>query len=161
MAIDAQAFKDCTNLLSVEMDDSVESIGESTFSGCSALQRIHFSDNVKLQTLPENTCLSCSSLVDVHLPESLRTISWAAFQGCTSLATIELPEYVKSFGNRAFRNCSSLESIVFNGDTPTSVGTNVFQNIPSTCKALVDGTLPRWSTHADGSRWSGLIVTYK
>lgn len=50
-------------------------------------------------------------LVDVYLPQSLKTIGDNAFNGCTSVKTVKLPDGLTSLGKGAFRNCSSLTAI--------------------------------------------------
>lgn len=60
--INANAFKDCTELQWVELGDSVKYIGAGAFSGCNQLENVVFSqtqtslygDNVELWTAPGN-----------------------------------------------------------------------------------------------------------
>ena len=63
--ISSFAFKNCQNLLSVTITESVTHIGRSAFE-------------------------ECTSLANVTLGESVTHIGRSAFQGCTSLASIIL-----------------------------------------------------------------------
>lgn len=54
--------------------------------------------------------LSCATLEEVSLPQSLTMICDYAFNGCTSLKTIAIPDGVRKIGRNAFLGCTSLES---------------------------------------------------
>ena len=77
------AFGFCTFLTSVEIPNSVTSIGNSAFY--------------------------CTSLTSIEIPNSVTSIGNYAFSGCTSLTSIEIPSSVTSIGNGAFEGCTSLE----------------------------------------------------
>jgi hypothetical protein len=53
----------------------------------------------------------CTSLAEVNLPESIKSIGYKAFFGCTRLTEIFIPENVSSIGTAAFAECSNLTSI--------------------------------------------------
>lgn len=74
----------------IKFDNSVTSIGNSAFSGC-------------------------SSLTSITIPNSVTSIGEEAFSGCTSLTSVNIPNSVTSIGDRAFANCFSLPSVTFNG----------------------------------------------
>ena len=80
----------------------------STFSGCSSLKKIHFSDS--LTTMGAYVCYECSNLSDVHLPNNLSSVGSYAFYKNTSLRRIDLPNSLSSIYNYAFEY-SGLDSI--------------------------------------------------
>ena len=53
----------------------------------------------------------CTSLVQIFLPHSLKSIGYWAFRECSSLKQISIPSSVTSIGQNAFVYCSSLERI--------------------------------------------------
>ena len=84
------AFGGCASLTSIEIPDSVTSIGYEAFS-------------------------NCYSLTSIEIPDSVTSIGGYAFYGCSSLTSIEIPDSVTSIGVYAFYNCSSLTSITYTG----------------------------------------------
>ena len=86
---------------SYEIPDSVTSIGNSAFWGC-------------------------SSLTSVTIPDSVTSISYGAFSRCTSLTSITIPKNVSSIGNYAFEDCDSLADVYFEETTTPDFSDNSF-----------------------------------
>ena len=133
-AIGIEAFKDCTNLISVILPDSVSIIDESAFAGCSGLMKVFFGTG--LTNIGNYAFQDCVSLTEIALPASLTHIGTSsfmnctalmalnfaddgqlekidsyAFSGCTSLTEVVIPDSVLFIYQGAFRNCTSLERI--------------------------------------------------
>ena len=53
----------------------------------------------------------CSGLTELTLPNSVTSIGDCAFYGCSGLTELILPNSVTSIGNYAFSDCSGLEKI--------------------------------------------------
>lgn len=64
-AIGDAAFKNCTEIESVEISETITSIGESAFSGC-------------------------TGLTEIVIPENVENIGSEAFSGCDNLTSIEI-----------------------------------------------------------------------
>ena len=146
-SIGEYAFNGCSSLTGIHLPDNLTSIGESTFNGCSSLTEINLPDN--LTSIGESTFNGCSSLTEIHLPASLTSIGGSAFRGCSSLTGIHLPDNLTSIGERAFRGCSSLTEIHLPASL-TWIGEYAFSGYSSltkvTCHALVPPTLNYIST---------------
>ncbi len=70
-------------------------------------------DGVRLRvtSVSDNAFARNTDLVEVSLPEGVRSIGRYAFYGCTALTSAKLPEGLKTIGPGAFCRCSSLESV--------------------------------------------------
>lgn len=63
----------------------------------------------------------CGGLSDIVIPDSVVSIGDMAFSGCSSLSTITIPDGVTYIGERQFVNCANLSSIIWKGETYSSV----------------------------------------
>ena len=132
IGIDREAFHYCGNLTSIEIPDSVTSIGASAFDGCKSLANVSFGEGIQLTKIEERVFGSCSSLEDIKIPVNVTVIDKRAFSGCSSLSSIEIPDNVTAIGDSAFGFCSSLKSVVFgeNSQLFVLVGNSAFYGCP-------------------------------
>ena len=104
------AFYGCSNIQSVTIPNSVTSIGKSAFKDCSGLQSITISESVR--EICSNTFKNCSNLASVTIPNSVTSIGTSAFAGCTGLHQVYcFAETVPQTETDAFYE-SSIESAV-------------------------------------------------
>ena len=134
-SIEEGAFGGCTSLTSITIPDGVTSIGGAAFYECTSLTSITIPDGVT--SIGNDTFWSCTSLTSITIPDGVTSIGGNAFHGCTSLTNITIPESVTSIGERAFANCSSLTSITI-PDNVTSIGESAF----GLCTSLTSITIP-------------------
>ena len=107
-AFDA-AFSDCLTLESIEIPNTVTSIGHQSFFGCK---------NMKSVTLPKNitelkpfTFHNCESLESVVIPDGVTTLGDKAFGNNLKLASVTLPKELVTIGQMAFSWCEILPEI--------------------------------------------------
>lgn len=148
-SISSYAFKDNTYVKEIIVPDTIKSIGNGAFSGCSSLKTI---------TLPfvgtsNETTNKFSAIFGGSIPKSLQTVSissnckkiadeqfarsfyiinvslsgvteigYAAFSTCTSLKNLNAYS-VTTIGDYAFINCTSLSHC---GTSATSIGSYAF-----------------------------------
>ena len=101
--IGTYAFYKCTNLISVEIPNSVTSIEAYAFAGCTSLTSVEIPYSVT--RVNREVFIGCTSLTSVEIPNSVTSIGRAAFSGCTSLTLVEIPNSVTSIEDYAFAYC--------------------------------------------------------
>ena len=122
-SIGDRAFYGCSELTSVTIPNSVTSIGESAFYGCSGLTSAIIGNSVK--SIGESAFDSCSGLTSVTIGNSVTSIGQEAFCGCSGLTSVTIPNAVISIGYGAFSDCSGLTSVTI-GNSVTSIGEIAF-----------------------------------
>ena len=105
-AIGTDAFRDCTEITSVVVPDSVVSVGGSAFRNCTKLTDIDLSDNIT--SIPGAMCFGCKNLESVVIPEGVVSIGGFAFSGCTALKEAVVPQSALNIGGNTFTDCNSL-----------------------------------------------------
>lgn len=86
-------------------------------------------DEMDVIALCDRAFFGSASLLDVTLPDTIKTIGNEAFANCYKLAQVELPNGVTTIGDNIFMNCHTLSS-VYVPDTVTSVGSKLLINSP-------------------------------
>ena len=128
--------------------ESVTSIGNSAFYGCSGLTSITIPESVT--SIGEYAFAGCSGLTTVTIPESVTTIGYYAFEGCSGLTSITIPESVTNIGNGVFYNSSGLTSVTI-PNSVTTIGEYAFAG----CSGLTSVTIPNSVTSIGYGAFSG------
>lgn len=142
-AICSSAFRDCSGLTSVTLPNSITSIGDHAFDGCTGLKKPIYNsylfaymcrNNKGEYVIPQgislisNTAFSgCSGLTSVIIPNSVTNIGNKAFMDCYGLTSVTIPNSVTSIGSYAFYGCSGLTSVTI-PNSVTSIGSDAFKN---------------------------------
>jgi hypothetical protein len=100
-------------ITSIEIPESITKIPANAFSNCSELLSVKLPDTL---TALEATCFAwCYKLSSLSaLPEGLTDIKTYAFDSC-ALEAVDIPSSVSRILNNAFGNMSSLEKVEFKG----------------------------------------------
>ena len=115
--------------------DSVTTIGNSSFSGCSSLTSITIGNSVT--TIGDYAFEGCSWLISVTIPNSVTTIGKGAFEGCSRLASVTIGNSVTTIGEEAFEFCKGLTSIII-PNSVTTIGERAFCG----CSGLTSVSIP-------------------
>ena len=149
VSIGNRAFRNCANLKTIDIAQSVTLIGEECFYGCSVLESFRsngivtmgaksFAEcgNLKvisiesLDSLQQGIFFNCSQLMDCNRP-TIKSIGKEAFKNCLSLKEYYIPAGVSTIGESAFEGCSSLITMIIPNNVK-ELGKGVF----SYCTAL-------------------------
>ena len=108
------AFSNCRNLSSIVIPQNVESIEQMAFYSCYQLETVELPNS--LVTIGNNAFAYCKSLTSINLPEGVERIREKAFSFCERLQSIVLPNSVTSVDDYAFEYCYKLNTIVLSSN---------------------------------------------
>ncbi len=118
-----------SGLTSIIIPNSVESIGEYAFNGCSGLTSVTIGNSVT--SIGNFAFQSCSGLTSVTIPNSVTSIGSYAFYGCSGLTSVTIGRGVTRIGESAFSGCSGLTTINFNATNCNSSAGSGFSSCTS------------------------------
>lgn len=118
------AFQNNTKIHSVVIPDSVQTIGLSSFSGCTNLASITFGSG--LEQICGGAFLNCKALSEIVIPDSVTKIESGAFRQCSSLRSVILGDGVTYIGPNAFEDCTYLKTFIL-GNSVDIIDSTVFQ----------------------------------
>lgn len=126
--IASNAFVSHSNLESVYIPGTVQSIGVSAFEGCSALQFVYLDYGV--QSIEAAAFYRCRALEWIVLPDSITTIGRSVFAECTSLTYLRVPKLLTTVSGDLCRGCQSLAEVVLS-ENITRIDENAFADCVS------------------------------
>ena len=161
--IPTNAFCNCSNITSIDLPNTIISVGENAFYGCKALKDITIPSN--LENIGKMAFYYCS-IETVVFPDTLKSIGNSAFGQC-SFVNITMPTLVipylasqstktititsgTSIKENAFYGYYRLSSVTL-PDTITSIGKKAFYN----CSALTSIVIPNGVTGLASSTFEG------
>ncbi|MBQ4291642.1 MAG: leucine-rich repeat domain-containing protein [Muribaculaceae bacterium] len=155
-SIGSYAFCGCSGLTSITIPFSVSSIGSTAFGSCTGLKELVW--NAKdcsstgsitslgltsiiigdeVQTLPRSFARR-SKITEIIIPNSVKSIGVAAFEGSTDLTNVTIGSSVTEIGSNAFGRCSGLLLVTNHALTPQTIEAIVFNDVDvSKCKLCV------------------------
>ena len=132
----------------ITIPNSVTSIGDYAFHGCSSLTSVTIGNSVT--SIGDYAFAYCSILTSVTIGNSVTSIGDYAFAYCSILTSVTIPNSVTSIGGYAFYNCSGLTSVTI-GDSVKSIGYAAFYD----CTGLTSVTIPNSVTSIEAEDFRG------
>ncbi len=131
-------FQQCKSLTSITIPNSVTSIGDYAFFGCSSLTKTNYTGdiagwcNIEFGSSDANPIhqshnfyINDQEIKDLVVPNCVTSIRPRTFSNCSSFTSVTIPNSVTSIGYEAFNNCEKLGTLVL-GDKVKSIGDDAF-----------------------------------
>ena len=152
--IGKSAFSGKSNLLNIVLPESVTTIEDKAFYGCSNLSIVIPQNVASFGSFPFENCrgivtINCNipsfsistsifrDFSEIIIGDTITTIGDYAFSSNPKISTISLPETTTSIGEGAFYGCSSLTTISI-PENVTSIGKDAFFK----CTSLTSISIP-------------------
>lgn len=135
------------NLTEFKIPKGVTEIAQWTFANWTKLVTIDIPDTV--QKIGEMTFYRCGCLESIVIPEGVTSIEPRTFEECSKLTSVSVPSTVRTIGENAFLKCYALTSCDFTSHTtvPTLANSNAFGNITGAYQIRVpDALYDEWIT---------------
>lgn len=129
-----------TNVTSITIPDTVNTIGSFAFADCPNLTNIQLPES-PLSVAYEGAFRNCKAITDI----SIWRVYESAFEGCTNLKKVTTPEEKSSsfiqFSSRSFKDCTSLEEIITGGlSNSFTIGSYAFEGCTSLKTIQIDSS---------------------
>ena len=133
IGIGNEVFKGNTSLRSVVIPDSITTIGDNSFNGCTNLETVILSKNKEFTTIAagafknttslkkiemsdsivliRNSAFSYSGLTQLHMSNKITQIESYAFYSCKNLSDLKISEALVKYENSCFGDCDALQSV--------------------------------------------------
>ena len=118
-----------TNLASITLPESVESVDDDAFFDCSDLVKFYgkfASDDHCCIVIDGALTVFAPGLSTYIIPNNISIIASGAFYGCSKLKSITIPDSVTTIGSSAFFQCYNLESVLI-GEGVETIRDQAFQ----------------------------------
>ena len=102
-------FLNGVEIKEIIIPNSVQSIGQGAFDGCSYMTSITIHN--KVNSIGACAFSGCSGLTTITIPQNVTSIKRATFYSCTGLSSINIPNSVTSIGDYAFDYRNNLTEV--------------------------------------------------
>lgn len=154
-SIGEEALANCGGLGALTFDEGLTSIGQKAFYW-SSITELHLPESLK--SLSYWMCYNCENLQKVTLPNSLTEIAEGAFKSCKQLTEINIPTALTTIRETAFDGCAMPKEL--NLSNVTTIEGYAFRNCTQLTKVILAKTLESIPVWAFGSCTSLADVTW-
>ena len=114
------AFKDCHNIVALEIQSGVTTIEDEAFANCTQLGHIFFMEDYTLLEIGDAAFSGCDALEEFYLPDTVTTVGERAFANCTAMTATMLPASATAIGKDAYLGCTALTHVYISPGRATS-----------------------------------------
>ncbi len=108
-----------SELTNFDIPQSVTSIADNAFQGCSILESVSIPASVT--SISRDAFSGCTSLVSIRIPSSVTEIGGGAFADCTSLVSIRIPSSVTEIGGGSFGGLCRIVTVTCEATDPVEL----------------------------------------
>lgn len=108
------AFKNCKDITTILIPESIKRIGAMAFFLCTKLEYINLHDGI--ESIGEGAFSDCSALTNINIPAKITRIESETF-GCTGIRDVYIPENITYIAYWAFRDCDGLVISCYEGSS--------------------------------------------
>ena len=106
--VDKNCFENHTEIRKIILPDTISTIGDHAFYGCTALSEINFPSVLRKIG---GWAFAYDSLPEVTLPDGVKSLGYGAFYSNLKLESAVIPERVTDIGENTFHLCPTLKSV--------------------------------------------------
>ena len=160
--ISSFAFYNCSTITSIEIPETVTSIGEYAFRNCNFLKKVNFLGDINSwaeidfkgyysspTACSKNLYLNNQLVENVNLTTAIK-VPIGAFENCTSIVSLVLGDSVKEIGENAFSGCTSIANMTLSNGLE-KIGESAFNS----CSSLTEIIIPDSVTFIGFSSFRG------
>lgn len=140
-SINNYTFSGCTSITSVTLPNCITKICDDAFSFCDNLEKVEFGHELKSIG---NYAFAYTSLKNITIPDSVTYIGDYAFS-CCSFESIVIPDSLTSVNDYAFSYCNKLKTVII-PDSVTKIGYSAFDECLLISNVLFKGSKSQWDS---------------
>lgn len=151
-SINNYTFSGCTSITSVTLPNCITKICDDAFSFCDNLEKVEFGHELKSIG---NYAFAYTSLKNITIPDSVTYIGDYAFS-CCSFESIVIPDSLTSVNDYAFSYCNKLKTVII-PDSVTKIGYSAFDECLLISNVLFKGSKSQWDSIDFGDGNTNLV----
>lgn len=157
LGIGDNAFRGCSSLTGIELDNGANTIGNYAFANCVNLKSVKLDIHSNISIIGHHAFNDCAALQSFTMPINVSLVGDNAFEGCKAMKSIVLyGDYnvvLSKIGPYAFKNCSSLQTIDFPSNF-NQAGESLDLSLVAGCTSLKSIIVPDQNLTFTGTEFS-------
>jgi hypothetical protein len=161
-SLGVRAFARCDALQEVSLDCRVGTLPTGIFEGCENLETVIIGAGVRdLGSVEGHPFGDCPNIVVFHVGDGVASIPERYFASWPMLERLVLPDSVRDIGGKAFAGCPVLSHVSYSGNAPEA-GPGIYEGTPAGLTSWVKGGSTGWDGNAGSlalpETWQGRSI---